>query len=432
MGSARRTFLGMGAFSAVSLLLGVLRELVIARDLQAGGDADLFFRALAIVGASRAIALSVLRGRWIPLGPTASSRQLARRELGSCCLIAAVGVGALFVMIGVAAWREPTAWVFALAVILAVFGSIVRALVELRQLELRGYAMEWALPLGAIVGATVLGHGALGPAVGITAGLFVGAMALAPAALANRVPEAPPQPAPSAPVTRWLLLDTLAYVNLGLLDGALSNYVFAEGSFALLNYGYLFVNAALVVPSAALTIVSLRIAGARRDDMHARLRRWALLAASVVACAVLAAWAALAWAPVASIVDRAAGWSITEAIRPIVLCSVPFAALRLANTVGRQWLVAHDPRGLLPYDMAGLAVRTSILVFGATQWGVLASPIGLAAAELVQLLAWLRPKPHRPAIAYPPGSPMPRGTRPPASSVLTRRSSSSEVPANAR
>jgi hypothetical protein len=402
MGSTRRTFLGMGAFSAVSLLLGVLRELVIARDLQASGAADLFFRGLTVVGASRAITLSLLRARWIPLGPGAAAWALVRRELPAIALVAATSLVGLFAIIGADEWRDPTAWVFAFAVVLAVGGSIVRALAERIGLELRAYAIEWALPLGAILGAVILGRGALGPAVGTTAGLLVGALALAPAVFGRRSVEVTDAPLPEPARTRWLLLDTLAYVNLGLLDSALSGLVFADGGLALLNYGYLFVNAALMVPSAAATIVSLRIAGSRRNDAHGRLRGWAVLAGALVAGVVLAAWGALAWSPVTGVVDRAAGWAITEAIRPIVLASVPFAALRLANTVGRQWLVAHDPRRLAPYDLVGFAARAAILAFGAATWGVLASPIGLAVAEIVQLAAWIRPPGRGKAEAHEP------------------------------
>jgi len=213
----------------------------------------------------------------------------------------------------------------------------------------------------------------------------------------DTVTEGGVDPAPGA--TRWLLLDTLAYVNLGLLDGALSKHVFEEGGFALLQYGYLFINAALAVPSAAATVVALRIAGARRDDAHARLRAWALLAGAVVAGCVVLVWAALAWAPIAAIVDRGAGWGLSEAIRPIVLCAVPFAALRLTNTVGRQLLVAQDPRKLFAYDATGLFGRALVLVFGTAAWGVLASPIGLAVAEIVQVAAWIRAPRQRKASA---------------------------------
>lgn len=390
MGAMRRTFLGMGAFSAISLLFGVLRELVIARDLQASGAADLFFRGLAVVGASRAVSLSLLRARWIPLGPEADARGLVRRELATCGLLIAAAAVGLLAILGPSELRDPTAWVFAVGIVLAVAGSIVRALAERIGFELRAYAIEWALPIGAILGATLVGRGALGPAIGTVIGLLVGVVALLPTILAPpAVPEQPTDGRVPAPV-RWLLLDTLTYVNLGLLDSALSSRVFADGGLALLNYGYLFVNAALLVPSAAATVVALRIAGTRRSDAQVRLRRWALLASALVGAIVLAAWAGLALPPVSNAVDGAAGWSITGSIRPIILYSVPFAALRLANTVGRQWWVAHDPRRLAPYDLVGLAGRAAIVAIGASFWGVLASPIGLAFAELVQLGAWIR------------------------------------------
>ena len=60
------TLRDMGALSLVTLLLGAARELLIARDLQASGDADMFFRGLVAVATVRACALAVYRARWIP------------------------------------------------------------------------------------------------------------------------------------------------------------------------------------------------------------------------------------------------------------------------------------------------------------------------------------------------------------------------------
>ena len=65
---ARSTFLWMGSLSVITLVLGVLREFVIARGLRASGSADDFFRGLVIVGACRNFGLALFRARWIPLG----------------------------------------------------------------------------------------------------------------------------------------------------------------------------------------------------------------------------------------------------------------------------------------------------------------------------------------------------------------------------
>jgi hypothetical protein len=397
MSSARRTFLWMGALSVVTLLLGAIRELVIARDLQASGAADLFFRGLVVVGSARAVGLSLFRARFIPVGSGTTTLALLREELRTCALIVVVAISALGVMLTPAEWGEPTAWVFVVAIVLAVIGGAIRALAERAGFERRGFVLEWSLPLGSIAGAILLSRGALGPTVGITVGLLVGVVALLPV-MFDRAREigTPDAATPRRPQTRWLLLDTLIYVNLGWVEGGLSQYVFAAGGFALLNYASLFINAALAVPSAAATVVALRIAGWGDVAAHRRVRGWALLAAAIVAGAVLAVWAALSWAPVAALVDRAAGWSLASAIAPIVLCSVPFAALRLANTVGRQRIVAHEPRTLIVYDVVGLIARALVLVFGVAYWGLLASPIGLAVAEIIQLTAWVRaPVPSR-------------------------------------
>jgi hypothetical protein len=74
----------------------------------------------------------------------------------------------------------------------------------------------------------------------------------------------------------------------------------------------------------------------------------------------------------------------------LILWSAPFGGLRLANTIGRQSQVAADPRVLLPWDLGGIFGRALILGFGAATIGLVASPIGLAFAELVQVAAWWR------------------------------------------
>lgn len=388
--SARRTFVWMGVLSVVTLLLGVLREFVIARDLRASDSADLFFRGLVIVGAARNFGLALFRARWIPLGPGAAAGDLLRRELRSQGLIVVVALVGLGVVLGPAPWSGPEAWVFVVAVVLAVIGASVRALAERGGYEKRGFVLEWALPVGTIVGAITVGRGALGPAVGITMGLAAGLLALVPPVFLQRASTASSPATDYDPLrTRWLLLDTLMYINLGLLDAVMSPHIFDAGGFALLNYAYLFVNAALAVPTAAATVVALRLAS---DPERARriLRRWAPLAALLMGSAVMVVWVALAWAPVAARIDAAAGWAMTDAIRPIVLAAAPFAALRLANTVGRQARVAVEPRGLLAWDGVGLALRTVVLVVGTAWYGVIASPVALVVCELVQLGAWWR------------------------------------------
>jgi len=384
---ARSTFLWMGALSVLTLVLGVLREFVIARGLRASGSADVFFRGLVIVGACRNFGLALFRARWIPLGMGPSASALLRHELRAAGWITAAALVGLVVVLGLDPWGSALPWVFVVAVVLAVLGSAVRALAERAGHERLGFVLEWALPLGTIAGALTLGEGALGPALGMTLGLLVGLLALVPPVFLQRAASGGRSAIHDPARTRWLLLDTLVYVNLGLLEAIVSPHVFDEGGFALLNYGYLFVNAALAVPTAAATVVALRLAA---DPSRAQriLRRWAPLAGLLVGAAVLVVWLLLSWGPVEGRIDAAAGWRITEAIRPLVLASVPFAALRLANTVGRQARVAEDPRGLWPWNLAGLVLRTVVLVVGAAWYGILASPVALVVGELVQLGAW--------------------------------------------
>jgi hypothetical protein len=384
---ARSTFLWMGALSVITLVLGVLREFVIARGLRASGSADDFFRGLVIVGACRNFGLALFRARWIPLGMGPAAGMLLRHELRAAGWITVAALVGLVAVLGTAPWGGPLPWVFVAAVGLAVLGSAVRALAERAGHERLGFVLEWALPLGTIAGALLVGHGALGPALGMTLGLLVGLVALVPPVFLQQAASGGAKAVHDPARTRWLLLDTLLYVNLGLLDTLLSPYVFDEGGFALLNYGYLFVNAALAVPTAAATVVALRLA---TDPVRAQriLRRWAPLAGLLVGAAVLVVWALLSWDPLEHRIDAAAGWSITGAIRPLVLASVPFAALRLANTVGRQARVAEDPRGLWAWDVSGLALRTVVLVVGAAWYGIVASPVALVVGELVQLGAW--------------------------------------------
>lgn len=398
MSPARKTLLWMAGLSLVTLLLGVLREFWIARELRASGEADLFFRGLVIVGAARAVGNSMFRSRWIPVPMHTAARRLLRAEVGTIAGMTGLALVSLWAIAGVSALRDPTLWVFAVAVPLAVLGSAVRALAERAGLERRGFVLEWALPLGAIAGALLVPHGALGPALGILAGLVVGLVALAPSVFAGMAhgtgPEGQVEVATGGPVAdpgrmRVLLLDAMVYANLGLLDAALS-HLFADGGFALLNYAYLFVNAALMVPSAAATVVGLRTAASGAPEAHAVLRRWAVLGGLVCAGLVVVVGLMLGWGPVARQVDAAVGWSLAASIGGLVLWSAPYAGLRLANTIGRQYVIATEPRRVIVWDLTGLLGRALILGFGAAVFGLVASPVGLAFAEVLQLGAWWR------------------------------------------
>jgi hypothetical protein len=391
----RQTLLWMAGLSLVTLCLGVLREFWIARELRASGEADLFFRGLVVVSAARAFGTALFRSRWIPVPLVVPARTLLRGELGTCAAVAGVGLVALVAIAGVRALAEATLWVFAVAVALATYGSAVRALAERAGLERRGFVLEWALPIGAIAGALLRPHGALGPSLGILSGLVVGLVVLLPAVLADRSDGTGPKGQVAAPVdrgrTRVLLIDALVYANLGLLDAALS-HVFVVGGFALLNYSYLFVNAALMVPTAAATVVGLRVSAGGDPRTQVALRRWAVIGGIACAGLVVIVGLLLGWAPVATRVDAAVGWSLAGSIGGLVLWSAPFAGLRLANTIGRQFVIATDPQRVLGWDLGGLAGRALILGLGAAVFGLAASPIGLAFAELLQVAAWWRPR----------------------------------------
>jgi len=406
LSKTRQTLLWMAGLSLVSLGLGVLREFWIARELRASGDADLFFRGLVVVSAARGLGMALFRARWIPVPPQVPARQLLRAEASTCAVITALSLIALGLIAGVDALADPTLWVFAAALTLATTGSAVRALAERAGQERRGFVLEWALPLGAIAGALSLPHTALGPALGILVGLGVGFVGLLPAVLSSVPQGTGPEGQVGEVVevievvdrgrTRVLLLDALLYTNLGLLEAGLS-HVFVTGGFALLNYAYLFVNAALMVPSAAATVVGLRASAGGDPAAHAALRRWAVIGGLACASLVIAVGLVLGWAPVATRVDAAVGWPLAAGIGVLVLWSAPFAGLRLANTIGRQFMIATAPRRVVLWDLVGVTGRALVLLF-AIQWvGLLASPIGLAFAEAVQLFAWWRPPQPRPA-----------------------------------
>ncbi|MBZ5715451.1 hypothetical protein [Nannocystis pusilla] len=382
-------FAWMAGLSVVTLLLGATREFLIARELRASGAADLFFRGLVAVSAARVVGLSLYRSRWIPAPREVLGTALLRQERWLTLAMAGAGIAALLAIVGPRAWTDPTVWVFAVSVTLAVHGSAMRALAERAGRERRGFALEWGIPLGTIAGATLLPGGALGPALGLMVGLAVGVAGVWPVVRCPGGHDTKDMVHGTRGRTAALLIDALVYANLGLLDAALS-HLFPVGGFARLNYAYLFVNAAIMVPSAAATVVALRASAGDPVRAHAGLRRWAVLGGLAGASAVAVVGLLFAWPPAATAVDRAIGWNVSEQTGLLILWSAPFAGLRLANTIGRQAQVAADPRALVAWDLAGIAGRALILGFGAATIGLIASPIGLAFAELVQLGAWWR------------------------------------------
>lgn len=405
----REAFLWMAGLSVVTLALGAAREMWIARELRASGAADLFFRGLVVIGATRSIGLSVFRSRWIPAPREVGARHLVAGERRVSALLALTSVGVLLAIVGPGAWGDPSVWVAAASVIVALFGAALRALAERAGQLRRGFALDWALPIGAIAGAVLLPGGSLGPSLGILAGVMVAAIGqwtiawgegalAAPTALEAGAPSASSAVDPAR--SRALVVDALTYVNLGVVEAALS-HVFAVGGFALINYASLFVNAALAVPSAASTVLALRAAAGDPAAAHARLRRWAVVGGLASAASVAAIGLALAWAPIAAIVDGAIGWNVSEEAGVLVLLSVPFAGLRLANTIGRQAQVAADPSRLLGWSLGGLAGRAVILGAGSQVIGVLASPLALGFAELVQVGGWWRRPATRPGGSGP-------------------------------
>lgn len=386
---SRSVFVWMAVLSGGTLLLGMLRELTIAQQMQASGSADLFFRGVVVVGAARNFTLALLRSRWIPLPPGPSPRELLRAGLPSCTTIAAVSIASLAIVIPRGQWFAVETGCFALCVVVASYGAAIRALSERHGHERLGVALDWAPLVGTIAGVMLADRVVVGAIAGLTAGLAVALLVQLPTALrehgtvvdATRVLASP----------GWALyVDTLIYVNLGLLDSVLSLYVLGEGDFALLNYGYLFVNAILAVPTAGATILALRVGGHGRDEDATRLRGWALAGGALALLGVAAVAAVLWWPTTGALVDAAVGWPLSARIAPLVLCSAPFAGLRLANTIGRQLRVARDPNGLVAYDVIGLVVRGALLGFGATWLGPVASPLALALAEAIQLGAWVR------------------------------------------
>lgn len=380
----------MAGLSLVTLVLGLLREFAIARELRASGAADLFFRGLVVIGTARNFGMALFRARWIPVDPAIPAARLMRAEQGTCAAMALVGLVVLGVFVGPSAFSDATGWVLVGAVILAVYGSAVRALAERAGRERSGFVLEWALPLGAIAGALLLPGTTLGPTAGIFAGLLIGLVWLLPVLADRTGPEGQEVGgAEDRGRTRVLLIDALIYGNLALVDTAFSP-LYAEGQFALLNYGYLFVNAAMMAPTAAATVVSLRLATGGDQAMRGVLRRWAVIGGLATAGLVAAVGLLLSWEPVALRIDARVGWSLSVAAGTFVLWAVPFAGLRMASTIGRQFVVATEPARVLRWDIVGVIGRAVVLAACASTLGILASPIGLVFAELVQFAAWWR------------------------------------------
>lgn len=388
MSRVRATFVAMAALSAGTLVLGMLRELVIARHLQASAAADLFFRGVVVVSAARSFALALLRARWIPLPPGPAPRALLRNGLRGCTVTALVSVAALALVIPAGQWTSAQSLTFAACVIVASYGAAIRALAERNGHERRSLALDWLPLLTTIAGTSWAalegGSVPLGATGGLTIGMLFATAALWPSAMHG----AGDDPVTTTASPPWsLYVDTLVYVNLGLVDSLLSIVVLGDGDLALLSYAYMFVNAILAVPTAGATILALR-AGA--GAANGAIRRWAVLAGVVAGTGVAIVALLLGHTAIGSLVDGAVGWSVAGRIELLVLASVPFAALRMANTVGRQVRIARDPDGVVPWDIGGLVLRVAMLGIGAAWLGPLASPLALALAEAIQLAAWWR------------------------------------------
>lgn len=373
----------MAAISAVTLVLGVAREFFIARELRASGDADLFFRGLVIVAAVRAFSGVLFRARWVPVPSGIGAWRLARSEVRTVLGLVAIGVVSLWLMFSASDRSQLAAWVFVPAVLFGVVGGVVRALAEREGQDKAAFGSEWALPICTMAGAVALGRGALGPTLGFTAGLLIAA--LLPLSRL-RQPDVG-RPLPRRDAMTALLADTLLYVNLGLLDAGLSTWVFEPGDYARLNYAYLFVNAVLAVPTAAATVVSLRIASDR--ESRGRLGAWALAAGVLAAACVAGVSAVMRWPTIGHAIEVAAGWDLASIAAPTLLAATPFAGLRLANAIGRQRIVVRSPAALVPWDVAGFIARAVLLIALAPVLGIIASPLALGLAELIQLGAWL-------------------------------------------
>ncbi|HFE46904.1 MAG TPA: hypothetical protein ENJ18_15675 [Nannocystis exedens] len=97
----------------------------------------------------------------------------------------------------------------------------------------------------------------------------------------------------------------------------------------------------------------------------------------------------LGWSPIALGIEGLLGWDLAASIRPVVLWSLPYAFLRLANTIGRQErLVRGDLRVVIVWDVVGLVARSLLLVLALGSLGLIAFPLAAALAEALQLMVW--------------------------------------------
>lgn len=119
------------------------------------------------------------------------------------------------------------------------------------------------------------------------------------------------------------------------------------------------------------------------------MRRWSLLGGAAVTLGLLVIGLLLGWAPVVELFEQLLGWDLASSVRPVVLWSLPYAFLRLANTIGRQRRLVHgELRGVVAWDVAGIAARSLILALVIGELGLVAFPLAAAAAELLQLGVW--------------------------------------------
>jgi peptidoglycan biosynthesis protein MviN/MurJ (putative lipid II flippase) len=65
----------MAGLSLVTLVLGLLREFMIARELRASGDADLFFRGLVVINTARMFGMALFRGALDPRARVGARRR---------------------------------------------------------------------------------------------------------------------------------------------------------------------------------------------------------------------------------------------------------------------------------------------------------------------------------------------------------------------
>ncbi len=121
------------------------------------------------------------------------------------------------------------------------------------------------------------------------------------------------------------------------------------------------------------------------------MRRWALLGGLAVCFGLATIGLLLGWSPVASGIQGLLGWDLAASIRPVVLWSLPYAFLRLANTIGRQErLVRGELRAVIVWDLAGLVARLLLLALAIGPLGLVAFPLAAALAEALQLMVWWR------------------------------------------